>query len=247
MNDKTFPLQARGAWRPLSPRRYRVDAQRLACDLLGRWLCRKDGERWLALAIVECEAYYLDDKASHSSLGHSPSRHAMFMPPGTIYMYHSQGGDSLNLSASGKGNAVLIKAARVPDAAELGWDQRQHAAMVQHLHRNNPPRKSRASTPTKPEAENRPLHRLASGQALLCRALRLSRRDWNEKRLDPQEFYIARGKKAKSIVVCPRLGIAAHRDPHLMLRFVDAHYAVSATKNPLRQRNTPHQMLSALP
>ncbi len=31
------------------------------------------------------------------------------MPAGTIYMYHARGGDSLNISARGQGNAVLIK------------------------------------------------------------------------------------------------------------------------------------------
>lgn len=33
------------------------------------------------------------------------------MPAGTIYMYYARGGDSLNISCQGEGNAVLIKSA----------------------------------------------------------------------------------------------------------------------------------------
>jgi DNA-3-methyladenine glycosylase len=55
--------------------------------------------------------YYLNDKASHSSLGYTEKRKAMFMPPGTIYMYYARGHDSLNFSARGEGNVVLVKAA----------------------------------------------------------------------------------------------------------------------------------------
>ena len=33
------------------------------------------------------------------------------MPPGTIYIYYARGGDSLNVSCGGDGNAVLIKSA----------------------------------------------------------------------------------------------------------------------------------------
>jgi len=43
----------------------------------------------LTAQILETEAYYLNDKASHASLGFTEKRKALFMPPGTIYMYFS--------------------------------------------------------------------------------------------------------------------------------------------------------------
>ena len=65
----------------------------------------------LAAQIIETEAYEITDKGSHAYLGRTPSREALFAPSGTIYMYYARGGDSLNFSARGDGNAVLIKSA----------------------------------------------------------------------------------------------------------------------------------------
>jgi DNA-3-methyladenine glycosylase len=85
------------------------DAQALAVALLGKVMRAKYRGRWLLARIVETEAYYLAEKSSHSSKGYTEKRKAMFMAPGTIYMYYSRGGDSMNISARGEGNAVLIK------------------------------------------------------------------------------------------------------------------------------------------
>ena len=51
----------------------------------------------------------MNDRGSHASLGFTKKREALFMKPGTIYMYYARGGDSLNFSCQGEGNAVLIK------------------------------------------------------------------------------------------------------------------------------------------
>ncbi|MFT6436657.1 MAG: DNA-3-methyladenine glycosylase [Candidatus Azotimanducaceae bacterium] len=67
------------------------DPMLLAISLLGkvlrRKICRQNTTHWLAAKIVETEEYYLSDKASHSYLGYTEKRNAMFMPPRTIYMY----------------------------------------------------------------------------------------------------------------------------------------------------------------
>ena len=89
------------------------DACEVARELLGKVLRRRRGEHWLAARIIEAEAYYRDERASHSSLGWSRSRRAMFMEPGTVYMYYSRGGPSLNVSCAGEGDAVLVKSAVV--------------------------------------------------------------------------------------------------------------------------------------
>ncbi|HEB83060.1 MAG TPA: 3-methyladenine DNA glycosylase, partial [Gammaproteobacteria bacterium] len=94
---------------------FQNDACRVAQGLLGKVIRRRvqtpNGAYWLAARIIETEAYYLDERGSHASLGYTEKRRALFMPAGTIYMYYARGGDSLNISTQGEGNAVLIKAA----------------------------------------------------------------------------------------------------------------------------------------
>ncbi|MDT8283469.1 MAG: DNA-3-methyladenine glycosylase, partial [Gammaproteobacteria bacterium] len=87
------------------------DACLVAQQLLGKIIRRKYQGHWLAARIIETEAYYMEDKGSHASLGYTEKRKALFMPAGTIYMYYARGKDSLNVSCKGKGNAVLIKSA----------------------------------------------------------------------------------------------------------------------------------------
>jgi DNA-3-methyladenine glycosylase len=85
------------------------DAAQLARELLGKVIRHRVGGLWLSARIIETEAYYLEEKGSHASLGYTHKRRALFMDGGTVYMYYARGGDSLNFSAAGPGNAVLIK------------------------------------------------------------------------------------------------------------------------------------------
>ena len=93
----------------LHPDFFDQTAESLAIALLGTILRRRvqtsKGPVWLAARIIETEAYYRDERGSHSSLGYTEKRRAMFMPPGTIYMYYARGGDSWNFSAAADGNA----------------------------------------------------------------------------------------------------------------------------------------------
>ena len=196
------------------------DAQRVAQDLLGKVIAHRPGARWLRAAIVEAEAYYLHEKGSHASLGYTEKRKALFMPPGTIYMYYARGGDSLNVSCRGEGNAVLIKAgrphARGPDAA----------AELDEMRRRNP----------LPSGQERSPERLCAGQTLLCKALGLRVPDWDQLPLPQARLrFLDVGYRPERIVRATRLGIPAGRDPHLPYRFVDAAHARSATQNPLRR------------
>lgn len=185
----------------------------LAVALLGKVvMCRVQGE-WLGCRIIETEAYYLNEKASHSSLGRTPAREAMFMPAGTIYMYYSRGKPSLNVSAHGAGNAVLIKSG-------VAWrtDPQAMALMRQGLGREKPAEK------------------ICSGQTLLAEALHLQVEDWRGKQFDPQAFYIGDdGYQPEQVIQTARLGIAPQRDAHLPYRFVDAAHARQATQNPIRR------------
>ena len=77
--------------------------------LLGKILRARYDKVWLCAQIIETEAYFQNEKVSHASLGYINKQKALFMSPGTIYMYYARGSDSLNVSCRGKGNAVLIK------------------------------------------------------------------------------------------------------------------------------------------
>ena len=200
---------------------FNIDAESLAKKLLGKVIRVRYGSVLLSAMIIETEAYYLHEKGSHASLGFTEKRKALFMPAGTIYMYYARGGDSLNISAKGEGNAVLIKAG-IPYLQDKNSE-----AMLSVMHQLNPINN-----------KQRPLHRLCSGQTLLCKALNLKVPVWDQKNLD-ETFYIEDvGYHPQSIIQTTRLGIPKGRDEHLQYRFIDAAYINSATKNPLRIKSS---------
>lgn len=182
------------------------DTLKVAQELLGKILLVKVQGIWLKVRITSTEAYYLHDKASHASLGYTAKRRALFMSPGTIYMYHSRGGPSLNISTRGAGNAVLIKAG-VP------YFDNKSTAMIKLMQQLNPAKNSQI-----PRAP----HKLCLGQALLCKSLGLRVQDWDQKQFDHKKFYIADVNiKPKKIIQTRRLGITLGRDEHLPYRFID--------------------------
>jgi len=209
------------------------DAQEVACALLGKIIRHRVGTLWLAARIIETESYYLAEKGSHASLGYTEKRRALFQPPGTIYMYYARGGDSLNFSVQGTGNAVLIKSA----FPHLDLQSGQHAlAMMQRL---NPDARGQARTP----------ERLCAGQTLLCKSLGLKVPEWNAKMPDPKYLRIEEiGDSPSHIIQTARLGIPAGRDEHLPYRFIDARHARYCTRNPLRRgqlEGRDYQVLNA--
>ncbi|KPA89114.1 MULTISPECIES: DNA-3-methyladenine glycosylase [Pseudomonas] len=196
------------------------DAQLLARELLGKVIRHRVGDLWLAARIIETEAYYFEEKGSHASLGYTEKRKALFLDGGHIYMYYARGGDSLNFSARGPGNAVLIKSA-------YPWtDDRSGPASLAQMQLNNPDA----------QGGPRPAQKLCAGQTLLCKALGLKVPIWDAKRFDPQRLFVEDvGNRPARIIQTTRLGIPLGRDEHLMYRFVDAEYATCCTRNPLRR------------
>lgn len=194
----------------------------LARALIGKVLRHRvdhpdGGKVWLAAKIIETEAYYLTEKGSHSSLGWTEARRAMFMEPGTIYMYYARGADSLNFSARGEGNGVLIKSG-------VAWSDRRSPATSLELMQAMNPVNGRA----------RPLEKLCSGQTLLCRSLGLKVKTWNQRRLQRGLLTLEDvGDSPNELVQSQRLGIPAGRDEHLPYRFVHPAHVHQATKNPL--------------
>lgn len=199
---------------------FNKEATTLAQALLGKVLCVKHNKQWLYAQIIETEAYYLNEKGSHSSLGYTEKRRALFMPAGTIYMYYARGGDSLNISAKGEGNAVLIKS-----AMPYG-DNRTMLATMQKLN------------PQKNSTVPREKKKICAGQTLLCKALGLKVTEWDAKQFDPERFYIATiNYKPQAIIQTTRLGIPAGRDEHLQYRFIDQAFCHQCTSNPLKKHH----------
>lgn len=219
---------------PLNGAFFDRDPQEVACDLIGKVLSHRVDGGVLCASIVETEAYYLTDKASHASLGYTEKRRALFMPPGTIYMYYARGGDSFNISCAGEGNAVLIKAG-APYCQENGD---AHRAMIEAMHRLNP----------LPSGRHRPTERLCSGQTLLCRALSLRVPDWDGRPIDaPPLALLDVGYRPGKLVRTTRLGIPGGRDGHLPYRFVDFQRVAQATRNPLPRKGGGGQPPHLLP
>jgi DNA-3-methyladenine glycosylase len=190
--------------------------------VLGKVLRRRYRGLWLSAAIVEAEAYYLREKGSHASLGRTPSREALFMAAGTLYMYHSRAGDSLNVSCEGEGNAMLLKAG-VPVVDDVSGDDA--LALMRSLH-------------PRPDGALRPVEKQCAGQTLLCRSLALRIGDWNCRTFDEDELFLDDvGYAPEQVVVARRLGISPGRDEHLLYRYVDAARARSATQNPFTRRD----------
>ena len=192
----------------------------MARDLIGCVLRRRVDGLWLGVQIVETEAYGLADPASHAYLGRTPSREPMWMRPGTIYMYHSRAGASLNVSCGTGPEAVLIKAG-LPVV-----DERSPQVALDVMHRLNPAPDGRS---------RRPEQRLCAGQTLLCRSLGLTVVEWTGRQFDQQCFYVEARAAVPRIIATRRLGIRPERDDGRRSRYVDRRLAGSATINPLRR------------
>lgn len=210
---------------PLPERFFQRDARELAVALLGKVIRRRLGDQWLAARIIETEAYLLEERGSHASLGFTEARRALFMPPGTIYMYYARGGDSMNCSALGEGCGVLLKSGHpVVDAISP-------ASSLARMQQLNP----------QGNGQPRPPERLCAGQTLLCRSLHIKVPDWNAQPFDTTMLIEDDGYHPEQVVRAARLGIPSGRDEHLPYRWVDAAYAAHCTRNPLgRTRRSGH-------
>jgi len=195
------------------------DACLVAQQLLGKIIRRKYKGDWLSARIIETEAYYLDEKGSHASLGYTEKRKALFMPAGSIYMYYARGKDSLNISCKGKGNAVLIKSAYpITD---------KFADNIKIMQKLNPTLSGSI------RAEGK----LCSGQTLLCQSLNLKVKEWDQQQFSEQFFYFDDiGDTPEKIIQTTRLGIPEGRDEDLQYRFIDYDFARFCTSNPLTKR-----------
>lgn len=190
---------------------YNRPTEVVARELLGKALLRYHSGTWLGGLIVETEAYLsLNDLASHSARGRTPSNQAMFGRPGTLYVYPIHAKHCMNVVTDqvGCGSAVLIR------ALEPVWGIEK---MKEHRQTNQ-------------------LRKLTRGPAMLCQALAVDRSQDNLDLLSDDEIRITHAKTTLSrIQTKPRIGISQAKD--LQLRyFVDGNWYVSGLA---RDHDTP--------
>jgi DNA-3-methyladenine glycosylase len=97
-----------------SPEFYERDARKVAPELLGKLLVRREGKQVRAGRIVEVEAYLGEaDPAAHAYRGPTKRNEVLFGPPGRAYVYFIYGFHyCLNISCEPEGQAgcLLIRA-----------------------------------------------------------------------------------------------------------------------------------------
>nr|XP_056722214.1 DNA-3-methyladenine glycosylase [Euleptes europaea] len=180
----------------------------LARALLGQVLVRRlpDG-RELRGRIVETEAYLGgDDTASHSRGGRRTARNAaMFMQPGTLYVYQVYGlYFCLNISSQGEGAAVLLRSLEPLQGLEAMRQLRQ----------------AQRKSPAKPPKD----WQLCNGPSKLCQALAIDKAFDQEDLASAPGLWLEPGPEApaRDALVCStRIGISgdwAHKPLRFYLR-----------------------------
>lgn len=181
------------------------DPRRVARELLGKLVVRRQRKKVLAGRIVEAEAYLgADDLAAHAAAGLTARNAVLFGPPGHVYVYFIYGMYyCLNYSClpDGVAGGVLIRALE----PVVGLNE---MARARGLEKFNP-------------ESVRDLRKLTSGPGRLCEALGITRardnaKDAVSRRSDLQ--VMEDGYKAGKIAVTPRIGIV--KSAGLPLRYV---------------------------
>lgn len=193
---------------PLLRRFFDRDPRKVATDLLGKLLIRRQGRRLMAGRVVETEAYMgPTDAAAHSAAGLTARNAVLFGPPGHAYVYFVYGNHfCLNVSCMPEGDAgcVLFRALEpVVGLAEM--------SRYRHIELASEPRMTQ-------------LRSLTSGPGKMAQALAISRvRDNGKDLTDPKnsDLWLADdGWRPERVVITPRVGITkAVEEP---LRFLIA-------------------------
>ena len=174
------------------------NVERIAQNLLGKFLVTKFNGQLTSGKIVETEAYAgVTDKASHAYGGRRTKRtEIMYWPAGTVYVYFIYGIYSLfNIVTNKKDipHAILIRAIEPVDGIETMLRRRKI---------------------------DRPKYNLSSGPGLLTQALAISTKHTGQSILDGPIWIEDRGINltANEIIARPRVGVAYAEEDALLLR-----------------------------
>jgi DNA-3-methyladenine glycosylase len=209
-NATPKPAQAQ-AWtmapkvlRPLPRAFFDRDPRRVARELLGKVLVRRERSGVTVGRIVECEAYLgKNDPASHAYRGMTERNRVMFGAPGHCYVYFTYGMHycaNVSCQGEGKAGAVLLRALEPLEGIERMMTRRK-VSVAKRTNNGS----SRAAS----------LHLLTSGPARLCEALAIDRERDNGKDLTDasSDLYLADdGYRATRVVTGPRIGITKAAD-----------------------------------
>ena len=182
MTTRTHPDVA------LPPEFFDRDPRRVARDLLGKLLIRRQGRQTLITRLVETEAYLgKNDPAAHSASGRTSRNEVIFGPPGFAYVYFIYGNHyCLNVSClpDGEAGGVLFRAAEPITGITA-------MAKARDL----------------PESS---CHRLTNGPGKLTEALSITRADNGVNLTDrTQSLYLADDNFPRPrIATTPRIGIS---------------------------------------
>lgn len=181
--------------RPLSRSFFERDPRRVARQLLGKVLVRRNGVT-LSARVVEVEAYLgEEDPAAHAYAGPTLRNAVLFGPPGHAYIYFIYGNHyCLNVSCEPEGQAggVLFRALE----PLTGTDQ---MAQARGITLNSP----------------KDLRQLTSGPGRLCEAFGITRTGDNDCDLTSgkSSLWIGDdGYRARGTAATPRIGITKAAD-----------------------------------
>lgn len=167
---------------------YNRDPRRVARDLLGKVLIRRERGRQLAGRIVEVEAYLgANDAAAHAVAGRTARNFVLWGPPGRAYVYFIYGNYfCLNVSClpSGRAGCILIRALEPLAGTE-------QMARARGVHPSQ-------------------LRLLTSGPGRLAEAFGITRQRDNDKDLtspDSDLEIVDDGFRARHVLRTPRIGI----------------------------------------
>ncbi|XP_069137255.1 uncharacterized protein [Argopecten irradians] len=174
---------------------YKTSCLELARNLLGQVLVRRCpmSGRLLCGRVVETEAYLgSEDKAAHSYKGKKTEKNsAMFMEPGTAYVYNIYGMYCcFNISSEGEGAAVLLRAIEPLQGIE-----------TMTCNRSNQRKEGAKALKTK---------ELCNGPSKFCQALAISKNTINKQDLvSCPDIWMVAGDKVsdQSVVVSKRINI----------------------------------------
>ncbi|XP_050393574.1 putative 3-methyladenine DNA glycosylase isoform X2 [Patella vulgata] len=214
IQSKYFSMKAENSHK-LTKKFFDQTGEDLAKSLLGKKLVRMhEGERMSGI-IVETEAYLgLVDKAAHSYNGkRSNKTEAMFMEPGTAYVYYIYGVYCcMNISCQGEGCAVLLRAVEPLEGKEkmnlLRWKNTNNETNVS-TDKDKPPVAKVPKKLTKKEKD------LSNGPSKMCQALDITKPELNKVDLtDSDKLWLEDGDPISDskIVVSKRINIGYAED-----------------------------------
>jgi DNA-3-methyladenine glycosylase len=193
--------------RPVPRRFFNRDPRRIARDILGKVLVRRDGRQLRAGRIVEVEVYLgARDPAAHAFAGKTARNFVLFGPPGFAYVYFIYGNHyCLNVSCMPEGKAGSLLFRALEPLSGIGEMFR-----------------ARRMPPPQGQPAIAQLRLLTSGPGRLAEALGITRERDNGKDLTGGSdlTIVDDGLRPKRVLRTPRVGI--NKAAEEMLRYIIA-------------------------